>query len=197
MLTVARTQAHFFRRKERLLRMLTYSVSRYWCNGIRGFHMKQRRCFWWVFVPKVDSGGAHYFTSLSVLNLFRTTIIYICTSTILFLCVLHLEYPLWTAQDEGHRTQRLFHSFRLYFSDYISSLVPDLLRPQQTTQKMSEIFSENHEETFVFWKKCNVSRNDAKIIWTLSQTTRKTERKARFNLVRSTYNAIQPNTTTV
>ena len=82
-------------------------------------------------------------------------------------------------------------------SGYISSLVPDFLGPQQTTQEMTEIFSENHEETFVFWKKCNVGRNDAKMIWTLSQTTRKTERKARFNLVRSTNNAIQPNTTTV
>ena len=35
-----------------LLRMLKYSVSRYWCNGIRGFHMEQWGCFWWVFLSR-------------------------------------------------------------------------------------------------------------------------------------------------
>ena len=45
-----------------LLRMLTYSVSRYWCNGIRGFHMEQWGCFWWVFVSCIIRRHCSCFT---------------------------------------------------------------------------------------------------------------------------------------
>ena len=59
-----------------LLRILAYSVSRYWCIGIRGFHMERWGCFWLVYL--VSSGGAQCFTSATstssfVLYLFGTT----------------------------------------------------------------------------------------------------------------------------
>ena len=119
MLTVARTQPHFFIRKEgcwgcsrtrcRDIDVTVFEVST-WNKGD-----ESGECLYLV-----DSGGAHYFTSWSVLYLFRTTIQYICTScTIQFLCVLHLEHPLWTAKTRGigHKGSSIpsDYIFRLYF----------------------------------------------------------------------------------
>ena len=64
-----------------LLRTLTYSVSRYWCNGIRGFPTEQRGCFSWVFVSCIIRRCPLFYwtSSSSVLYLFGTTQ---CTYTI-------------------------------------------------------------------------------------------------------------------
>ena len=79
-----------------LLRMLTYSVSRYWCNGIRGFHMEQWRCFWWVFVSYIIRRcPLFYCTSSSfVLYLFGTThytsVPFLCSTSVSYT---HLTLP--------------------------------------------------------------------------------------------------------
>ena len=54
-----------------LLRMVTYSVSRYWGDGNWGFHIEKWGWFWWVSYL-VSSGGAHCFT-VPVLHLSFST----------------------------------------------------------------------------------------------------------------------------
>ena len=89
-----------------LLRMLKYSVSRYWCNGIRGFHMAQWGCFWWVFVYCIIRRPTVPVLHLSFSTSSGRRSIHIIYH---FFCVLHLEYYLWNypgaAQDQGYRRQ--------------------------------------------------------------------------------------------
>ena len=76
-----------------LLRMLTYSVSRYWCNGIQGFHMEQWGCFWWMFVSCIIRRCPLFYctpTSSFVPHLFGTTS-YTCTISVFYISSTHFE----------------------------------------------------------------------------------------------------------
>ena len=107
-----------------LLRMLTYSVSRYWCNGIRSFQNGTMGMFLVsvriLYHPAVLTVLLYFFIFRSLA--LRDDVIYMY-----HFCVLRLECPFWTypgtAQNQGYTRQYIWRK-NLYAQ---TSLAPSSL----------------------------------------------------------------------
>lgn len=103
-------------------------VSRYWCNSIRGSHMEQLGCFWWIFLCiSLSSGGDHFFTVLLLHHLCSTPsgrrniqLPFLC-----FTSRVPQKNYLGKAQDSGYRRFQytLFSSRTKYSWKYICQFV--------------------------------------------------------------------------